>query len=137
MAARRLRETRKIGFEPERRAAPPRTRGNDQKGGGVTAKLETPLGRRLHAALLEVLDDVRGIRPLPELTTIPKAVDVRRIRRKSGLSQARFAKRFGISVRTLQDWEQGRYRPDAMARALLTIIDREPQAAARALVAKE
>jgi putative transcriptional regulator len=80
-----------------------------------------------------VLDDVRGIRPLPDLATIPKTVNVRRIRKKCGVSQTRFARRFGISVRTLQDWEQGRYQPDAIARAFLTMIDRDPERTAKAL----
>lgn len=80
-----------------------------------------------------MLADVRGDKPLPVAAAIPAAVDVRAVRRKTGLSQAEFASRFGINQRTLQDWEQGRYGPDPMARALLTIIDREPGAVARAL----
>jgi putative transcriptional regulator len=87
------------------------------------------------AALREVLDDVRGVRPLLEATAIPRSVDAAAIRRKTGLSQARFAKRYGIKLRTLQDWEQGRYRPTTMARALLMIIDRDPLAVVRALKA--
>lgn len=90
-------------------------------------------GVRLATALREVLADVKGKRPLPVVAAVPAMVDVRAVRRKTGLSQAAFARRFGINPRTMQDWEQGRHRPDPMARALLTIIAREPEAARRAL----
>lgn len=102
----------------------------------MTAAPTTKAGRRLVGALQEVLADVRGERPLPALATVPATVDVRAVRRKTGLSQAAFAARFGINRRTLQDWEQGRHAPDPMARALLTIIAREPGAVARALAAE-
>jgi putative transcriptional regulator len=65
------------------------------------------------------------------------AVEVRAIRRRTGLSQATFAARYGLNLRTLQDWEQGRAQPDAPARAYLLVIDREPRAVARALAAAE
>jgi putative transcriptional regulator len=61
--------------------------------------------------------------------------EVRAIRRRSGLSQAAFAARYGLNLRTLQDWEQGRTRPDAPARTFLLVIDREPRAVERALAA--
>ena len=50
------------------------------------------------------------------------------IREKTGLSQARFAELLGVSVRTLQDWEQGRRAPSGAARTLLVIAERNPQA---------
>lgn len=55
------------------------------------------------------------------------------MRRRTGLSQAAFAARYGINLRTLQDWEQGRVQPDGPARAYLLVIDREPRAVERAL----
>lgn len=61
--------------------------------------------------------------------------EVRSIRRRSGLSQARFAARYGLNLRTLQDWEQGRAQPDGPARAYLLVILREPRAVERALAA--
>jgi putative transcriptional regulator len=61
--------------------------------------------------------------------------EVRAIRRRSGLSQAAFAARYGLNLRTLQDWEQGRTQPDAPARTFLLVIDREPRAVERALAA--
>ncbi len=49
-------------------------------------------------------------------------------RRKVGLSQAAFAKLLGVSVRTLQEWEQGRREPSGAARTLLRIALRTPEA---------
>ena len=49
------------------------------------------------------------------------------IREKTGLSQARFAELLGVSVRTLQDWEQGRRAPSGAARTLLIIAAKNPQ----------
>ena len=61
--------------------------------------------------------------------------DVRAVRERLGLSQEAFAQRFQLSLRTVQDWEQKRRIPEGPARTLLRIIDREPEAAARALAA--
>jgi putative transcriptional regulator len=53
------------------------------------------------------------------------AVTVARL--KSGLSQGDFANLLGVSVRTLQDWEQGRRQPSGAARTLITIAEQQPQ----------
>ena len=50
------------------------------------------------------------------------------IRQNVGLSQSRFATLLGVSVRTLQDWEQGRRLPSGAARTLLQIAHRNPEA---------
>jgi putative transcriptional regulator len=63
----------------------------------------------------------------------PPLPDVKAIRKKLKLSQADFARRFGFSVRTVQQWEQGRAVPDRPARILLRVIDQSPQAVERAL----
>lgn len=57
--------------------------------------------------------------------------DVRRIRRKQKLSQSEFALRYGLNVRTVQQWEQGRAVPDQPARVLLNVIASEPKAVER------
>lgn len=49
-------------------------------------------------------------------------------RQNSGLSQAQFALLLGVSVRTLQGWEQGRKQPSGAARTLITLAQRNPQA---------
>jgi putative transcriptional regulator len=50
------------------------------------------------------------------------------IRGKTGLSQSRFASLLGVSVRTLQDWEQGRRAPSGAARTLLLVVAKNPRA---------
>jgi putative transcriptional regulator len=55
------------------------------------------------------------------------------IRKRLGMSQRRFAEAIRVPVATLQNWEQGRTPMDPSARALMTILAREPQAALRAL----
>lgn len=65
---------------------------------------------------------------------IPEVIDIARIRAKIGMSQGKFAAYFGVKVRTIQEWEQGRVVPSGAARAFLTVIDREPEAVRRALV---
>ncbi len=50
------------------------------------------------------------------------------IREKTGLSQPKFAELLGVSVRTLQEWEQGRRAPSGAARTLLLIAAKNPRA---------
>ena len=64
---------------------------------------------------------------------LPLDVDVRAVRAASGLSRTEFARRFALDPRALQDWEQGRRRPDRAARAYLTVIARRPKAVLQAL----
>jgi putative transcriptional regulator len=64
---------------------------------------------------------------------VPAEVDVAAIRKRLGLSQGEFAAQFGFKLDALQNWEQGRRRPDGAARAFLRVIEREPDAVQRAL----
>jgi putative transcriptional regulator len=94
----------------------------------------SPLGAELVEAMQEVAAHVRGEISLPvRRVEAPERIDVAGIRSKLGLSQGEFAARFGFSRRTVQDWEQGRRRPEGPARVLLTIIDRKPEAVLDAL----
>lgn len=54
--------------------------------------------------------------------------DVAAVRHEYGLSQAKFAALLGISVRTLQNWEQGRREPHGPARVLLRVAAKHPRA---------
>lgn len=63
-------------------------------------------------------------------------VDVSKVRARVKLSQVAFARAFGISKKTLQNWEQRRRKPQGPAKVLLQIFDREPEAALRAVTAK-
>jgi putative transcriptional regulator len=60
-------------------------------------------------------------------------IDVGAIRKRLSLSQAKFADKFGLSVATVRDWEQGRRNPDNTARTLLKVIDQRPEAVIAAL----
>jgi putative transcriptional regulator len=60
-------------------------------------------------------------------------VDVKTIRHRLGQSQSAFARMIGVSISTLQNWEQGRRRPEGPARALLQVAAANPKAVAEAL----
>ena len=64
----------------------------------------------------------------------PAPGDVRAIRGRLGLSQEQFAARFGFSVETIRNYEQGHRRPAGPARVLLRVIASEPDAVTRALM---
>jgi putative transcriptional regulator len=88
----------------------------------------------LLAGLQEALAHSRGELSLPSYTvTVPEHVDVAKLRHGLGLSQAAFARAFGLDVTALHAWEQGRRRPDRAARVLLAVIAKEPEAVLRAL----
>lgn len=59
--------------------------------------------------------------------------DIRAIRKKLNKSQSEFALMIGVSVSTLQNWEQGRRQPEGPARALLKVASEKPEAVAEAL----
>jgi putative transcriptional regulator len=75
----------------------------------------------------EILDGLRELKS-GEHGRVINVPDVASIRTKTGLSQARFAVLLGVSVRALQDWEQGRRAPSGAARTLLMVADRSPHA---------
>ena len=64
---------------------------------------------------------------------VHKPVDVKALRARLGLAQPEFAARYGLSVGTVRDWEQGRAVPDRPAQALLRVIAAEPEMVRRVL----
>lgn len=62
-----------------------------------------------------------------------KPADVKAVREGLGASQSEFALMIGVSVATLQNWEQGRRQPEGPARALLKVAAKNPRAVADAL----
>ena len=75
----------------------------------------------------EILQGVRDIKAgrVGRRYTI-ESYPIVRAREKSGLSQAKFAELLGVSVRTLQDWEQGRREPNAAAKTLIKVAELHP-----------
>ena len=84
------------------------------------AKLKRNIGQEIRDGLREIKRGDYG-----RVISVP---DVAEIRERTGLSQAHFASLLGVSVRTLQDWEQGRRAPSGAARTLLLVADRNPKA---------
>ncbi len=75
----------------------------------------------------EILDGIRELKrgAHGRVINVPSVAD---IREKTGLSQPKFAHFLGVSVRTLQEWEQGRRAPSGAARTLLQIAAKNPRA---------
>ena len=63
------------------------------------------------------------------------AIQVKKIRKATGLTQVLFAQRIGIEIATLRNWEQGRREPTGPAKALLTAIKNDPKHVLQALEA--
>ena len=83
------------------------------------ARAKRNIGREIRDGLRELQRGEQG-----RVINVPDVAD---IREKTGLSQARFAALLGVSVRTLQDWEQGRRAPSGAARTLLLVANRSPR----------
>lgn len=96
-------------------------------------KKKLTAGQRMIASAKQALAFAKG-GTQAGVAHIPDEIDTARIRRKIHMSQSHFAAYIGVSVRTIQEWEQGRVVPSGAARAFLTVIDREPDAVHRALL---
>ena len=94
--------------------------------------MENKLFNELLAGVQEMDEIVRGKKAAAKVTEFPEP-EVKLIREKVGLSQNRFAMLIGVSKRTLENWEQGRRHPSGPAKALLRILDTDPEHAVRAL----
>jgi putative transcriptional regulator len=65
-----------------------------------------------------------------------KPPEIKTVREKLKVSQNDFALMIGVSIRTLQNWEQGRRKPEGPAKALLRVASRNPKAVFEALHAE-
>ncbi len=92
----------------------------------------TKAGESMLRGAREALDYAGGERMGYEVH-IPDVIDVRAIRQRNGLSQAKFAARYGFSPASIKNWEQGLRQPDVGTRAYLIIIANEVEAVHRAL----
>jgi putative transcriptional regulator len=94
----------------------------------------TKLGLELEASAKEILAHVKGKKILAtRRVVLPNEVDVTLVRKRARMSQAEFARAFCINPRTLQEWEQGRRKPDATTRAYLAVIAKNRDAVLKAL----
>lgn len=76
---------------------------------------------------MEILEGIREIKR-GEHGRIVNVPSVAAVRESTGLSQSQFAQLLGVSIRTLQEWEQGRRAPSGAARTLLRIAAKNPHA---------
>lgn len=81
---------------------------------------------KIAAGLADAIAYAEGDKSKGQIAAGP---DVKAIRAKTKLSQARFAEKLRLPVATVRDWEQQRRSPDAPARALLAIVEVDPKAA--------
>ena len=116
---------------PANKAAGKKESRSPRRAAGKLNRVDHPVIAGLKAALAHARGEIK----LPtRYVEVPDPVDVKAIRLKLGLSQSEFSKRFGFSVRTLQDWELGRSQPPSAARAYLIVIDRRPGDVLKALL---
>lgn len=84
-------------------------------------------GKRLIESAQQALDFVEGKAEASDYRIhIPDNIDVKSIRESLHMSQVEFAEYFGFSVRTLQEWEQGRSVPRGVAKNFLILLQRDP-----------
>lgn len=94
----------------------------------------TTLGDMLLKSAKEARAIARG-EAEPARIVVPDDMDVKAIRAGLKKSQSAFAQAFGIPIGTLRDWEQGRSKPEGVARAYLRVIQRKPAEVEEALKA--
>jgi putative transcriptional regulator len=95
---------------------------------------ESREGEKLLRSVQQARDWVAGKPTKARVTYVPVPdIDVRRLRTRMKLSQTQFAARFGFSLDSVQNWEQGHRRPEGPARTLLAVIAKNPKAVEEAL----
>ena len=100
-----------------------------QPASGRRKPARSTVGQRIVEGLEQAVAWTQGRTAGAQVTVIHvPQTDVREVRQQMGLSQSQFAAKFGFPLATLQNWEQGRARPDAPTRVLLAVIARHPEA---------
>ena len=97
---------------------------------------KTKAGQSILQGAREALAFAKGARD-GYAVHVPTTIDVRAIREKASMSQDEFARQYGFSKRSLQQWEQGRRTPTGASRAFLVVIASEPDAVHRALALEQ
>jgi putative transcriptional regulator len=85
-------------------------------------------GRKILDGLAEAVEFSRGRKngAIVREVRVPDSIDVQAVRKKLKMSQKEFAMRFGFTLATVQNWEQGHRKPEGSARVLLKIIEKRP-----------
>jgi putative transcriptional regulator len=84
------------------------------------------IGQEILDGIREIKDHKAGLKTL-RTHKLKRPAPPQDIRARLQLSQAAFASLLGVSLRTVQDWEQGRRKPSGPAEALLRIADQHPE----------
>ena len=95
---------------------------------------DSEFGDKLLRSAQHARDWVNGKPVRARVTYVPvPQVDVRRLRSRMKLSQTQFAAKFGFSLDSIQNWEQGHRQPEGPARILLAVIAKNPKAVEEAI----
>jgi putative transcriptional regulator len=101
----------------------------------MAKKIRKPnIGDELIESMQEALAFMRGEKVKVRVTKVDTpAIEIKRIRKKVGLTQDSFASALGVSVSGLRKWEQGQRQPRGAALTLLRVMDKEPEAVVRVI----
>ena len=107
-----------------------------RKSSGRSSDKSAKLGRVLVDSAKQIARHMRGEIELPmKVLRVLPDVDVRAIREGQGLTREQFAERYGLQTRAIQEWEQGRRKPEPAVRAYMLVIKNQPAAVRKALTA--
>jgi putative transcriptional regulator len=107
-----------------------------RKPSGRSSSKNARLGRVLVESARVIARHMRGEIELPtKVVRLVPDVDVRAIRKAQGLTREQFAERYGLQARAIQEWEQGRRKPEPAVRAYMLVIKNQPAAVRKALEA--
>ncbi len=120
---------------PEKAGATTTYRPDRKRPRRLTKTEAAQLDSRTDEELTAAAESDPGNLPLDNrtLARLRQPLDVKAIRKGLKLTQQQFAQEFGLELRTVQDWEQGRVLPTGAARTLLRVIEQDPNAVRRAL----